>query len=287
MREWASMGVGHKFVDLGELVDYYHFPKVGVLTGIVPQRKEVGKRERRLDSMWRSKKRVQWLIEANNDGQAAWFFTATFSEAVTSYDAAVKAWEGFRRRLVTEFPTARYICVPEVQPVSKRWHFHAVIFGLGEREYLLKRYGYAYSIYSKMYPAFLRVFQKMWSSANGHVLNEEAGQFGDRTDIQEVRSVGAIAHYITKYLTKELGSAVPADRRCYFAGGLGLKRPKFIKYSNFNESLQNYRPDGDVIYKKEWEGKHVGPVIYKRFVKSPLDEFIFEQLAILEKQSLN
>jgi len=265
MRTFSSLGTGHKFVDLGSVVDYYYFPEAKPFEGEVPLRKEVGLRCKRMDSMFRAKKRVQWLIECNRTEGQEWFFTGTFSEEVKDFSDATAAWERFRRLLIKEFPNCRYVVVPELQPVSRRWHFHAVIFQIGSRGELLSRYAPQNRV-GGVLPGFVHWFQVNWARANGHVV-DSLGRGGDRIDIQEVRSVGALAHYLTKYLNKTLGNEVPSDRRCYFAGGRDLRRPVVRRYSNYEPSLVGYVPCGKVVYMKEFESRFVGKTIVKRFVK--------------------
>jgi len=264
--EWASPGTGHKFVDLGDHVEYYAFPQARYRTGLVPRRRDRSTRVRSPLSLSRSRRMVRWLAEANGALNDTWFFTGTFSEAVTDFSHAVAAWERFRRLIRKEFPDIRYVCVPEVQPVSKRWHFHAIFFGLGGRDVLRARYPLHF-VGGKPLPGYVQRLYVLWSSANGHLVASD-GSGGDRMDFQSAKSVQGLARYLTKYLTKELGDTVPSDRRCYFSGGRSLRRPVIRKFSNYEPDFVGYSPCGEVVYKSSWESEHVGRVNFYRFKKN-------------------
>jgi len=212
-----------KRVTAGSQVEVWEYHDGGLREGVVPERaEEKGDRVKREDAVWRAKRMVRWLVQANAERELSIFFTTTFSEDVRSYDDAVAAWSRFRRRLREEWPEASYVVVPELQ-LRGVWHFHAVLFGCPSLTELKTRYGRRTRRDGRSSWAWKWRLTVLWSLANGH--DAERGEV-DRAEAQVVRSPGALSRYVTKYLTKETGQAVPADARMYFAGGKGLHRPK-------------------------------------------------------------
>jgi len=177
---------------------------------------------RKADSSLRAKRMVRWLSAGNGEPGTAYFFTATFSDDVKDYDDALSRWKKFRRILRSHFEDVRYVAVPEVQPRSGRWHFHAVFCGLPVERQFIQAFGWHRTPSGKRFPAYKLFFRTMWSNANGH---DGSWEENDRIDIQVARSVGGVCGYLVKYLNKDVGGTVPAGRRNYYAGGPGLVRP--------------------------------------------------------------
>lgn len=189
--------------------------------------------ERRADSSLRAKRMVRWLSVANGTPKTSYFFTATFADNVLDYDNGMKIWKKFVRILTKEYPNMRYVAVPEVQPRSGRWHFHAIFCDLPKKSILKKKYGKMHNSFGKEVDAWQFHFTKVWSKANG-------GGKIHRANIQVARSLAGVCGYLSKYLTKEVGGTVPVGRRNYYAGGRSLRRPEI---SSYPQDIPKKNPD--------------------------------------------
>lgn len=99
----------------------------------------------------------------------------------------------------------RYIMVPE-QHKDGAWHFHGLMSGIPETEFEINQYGYL------DFPRYAKRF--------GHI---SLGKIRDRL---------AVAIYVTKYITKDLGVLKDKYTHLYYVSQ-GLKRAKVIaKYEN-------------------------------------------------------
>jgi len=202
---------------------------------------------RKACSSLRAKRMVRWLSAGNGEPGTAYFFTATFSDDVQDYDEALSRWKKFRRLLRAEFEDMRYVAVPEIQPRSGRWHFHAIFCGLPEAGRLRQVYGH-----------WQRHFTLLWSKANGH-----SGASGDcdRADIEVARSVAGVCGYLIKYLNKDVGGVVPAGRRNYFAGGPGLVRPLALEGAD-------HIPDGVPVFAAVGKDRKGFKTVFSRYVET-------------------
>lgn len=194
---------------------------------------------RRADSALRARRSVRWLSLANSDPKRTYFWTSTFADDVQDYDEAQVRWKRFVRLLTKEFPNVVYVAVPEVQPRSGRWHFHAVFCNLPSKREMKKLYGKMRNRDGKTVDAWMFHFTKLWSKANG-------GREVHRANIQIARSIGGICGYLSKYLTKDVGGTVPVGRRNYYAGGRSLCRPQI---SDDPALVPEGKPDYFVRYK--------------------------------------
>jgi len=152
--------------------------------------------ERRADSQIRAKRMMRWLSAANAEPGTAYFFTATFADDVKDYDEALERWKKFRRLLIAEFCEIRYIAVPEVQPRSGRWHFHAIFCEMPKLKEMKKKYGKMVAQNGKTVDAWMFHFTSLWSKANG-------GRKTHRANIQVAKSLGGVCGYLAKYLAQE------------------------------------------------------------------------------------
>jgi len=214
---------------------------------------------RKACSSLRAQRMVRWLSAGNGEPGTAYFFTATFSDDVKDYDDALSRWKKFRRLLRNTFEDVRYIAVPEIQPRSGRWHFHAVFCNLPTEEQFLDAYGWERSKKGKTYPGYKKFFQTMWSNANGHAGDDY--EF-DIIDIQVARSIGGVCGYLVKYLCKDVGGVVPAGRRNYFAGGKDLVRPLEL---NGREFIPETTPAFAVMSRDRFGNK----TAFSRYVELP------------------
>jgi len=222
-----------------EVVDYHdrHFADIGP-----PRKPRVyglsdSKRE---DNVRAARSRARLIALSNWAPERTYFFTTTFRDDVRELKDAVKAWEKFRRILVDKYPDVRYLVIPEVQPRSKKWHFHALLFNLPYEKDFIARFGWhefegRKENGKKNYvPAYKRHFKDLWSRACGH-----SGEIGDddRTDMQALRHAGGTVWYITKYITKNTADVIPVGSKFYYAGGRGLVRPKIEKHKSKHVGL--------------------------------------------------
>jgi len=223
--------------------------KAGVLTEIYltekfdRQSKSAGRSkvvpERRPDSALRARRMVRWLSVSNAQPKSSYFFTATFADDVKSYDDGLCRWKKFIRKLKKEYPQLVYIAVPEVQPRSGRWHFHAIFCNMPNVKSMKKTYGKMLNRDHKLVDAWQWHFTKVWSQANGN------GKI-HRSNIEVARSVAGVCRYLGKYLTKDVGGTVPIGRRNYYAGGRNLCYPEITDYP---EDIPKYPPEYQTSYK--------------------------------------
>jgi len=240
-----------KIVKLSQVLEVYDLAKLpvhAVRSGVF---RTLKKMTRRVDSGLRAKRMVRWLSLANGDVGQTYFFTATFADDVTGYDDALERWKKFRRIVLREFPELRYVAVPEVQPRSGRWHFHAVFVGLPGLDELRRRYGRRLSAGGRWVDAWQFAFTQLWSAANGSDRIHRAA-------IEPARSLAGVCSYLAKYLVKDVGGVVPAGRRNYYAGGKKLVRPKI-------EIHDDYAPSGEKVYQATYYDRLGNRVDFSRY----------------------
>ena len=141
----------------------------------------------------RSKQRFMDLIETNITGQC-YFWTYTFKQDIKDLSEANYQFNKFIKRLKYQLDKPiKYVAVPELQKKYDRnvWHYHVIFFDIGRVDW--SKMG---SIWGLGY-----VYVKRIEQNNGL----------------------AIAHYMSKYLTK--ASDVTHGKKKYFASR-NLDRPK-------------------------------------------------------------
>jgi len=217
---WALPPKRLKIVRAGATIDVYESHSYG----IEKSDKEIKRKnvERQENSVLRSRRMARWITRCNTGLGTTYFFTATFADDIKDYDEALLRWKKFRRILLSEFPEMSYIAVPEVQPRSKRWHFHSIFFNMPRPVDLIKKYGKRIAQDGRVVDAWLYFFTEMWTQANGGVRTS-------RADISRAKSVEACCRYLNKYVTKGIGGSVSVGRRNYYAGGKSLRRPVVTK----------------------------------------------------------
>jgi len=273
-KKWTVFGTARKMVKAGKTVEVWDYLDTGVKTGLTPPRRAKGHREREERSNWRSRRTIKWLVACNAELGSSYFFTATFADNVRDFSEATKVWEKFRRFLRKEFPEMSYVVVPELQKRGA-WHFHAVFFGMPSPYVMKALFGTMMNSRGIIVDAWMFHFTELWTKANkSEVIN--------RCSISAVKNVSALARYVTKYLTKETGNAIPSDRRCYFAGGKNLKRPTVIKYSCFMfgkygfpaEELMEQLPQCAPVFAASRKTLYAGRISFYRWDLSPPYEAI-------------
>jgi len=208
---------------------------------------------RKSESILRSKRMLRWISQANSERSRSYFFTATFAEDIHArkeydengnetaqsiettneqYNIALKRWQKFRRLLLKEYPYVRYIAVPEVQPRSGRWHFHALLVGLPRLSDMRTIYGTKENKQGEVSHAWQSHFTEMWTKANN-------GKETYRAEIQKAKSIGGVCGYLSKYISKSIGGVVPFGRRNYYAGGKNLKKPIITEHKEIPQIFKN------------------------------------------------
>lgn len=188
-------------------VQFLHSERM--LTVGVPKKK-VGKGSLKQDSDKKSISRtIQEAYDIAKCNYWDWFFTLTFDpEKVNShdYEACCHHMGNFckclRRRGV------KYIFVPELHK-SGAFHFHG--FGQGTLDCLVP----AINPYTG---------EEMFDSAGRQIYNCPVYTAGFST-VTAVGDSGAASNYLMKYLSKELGQAVPQSKKRYWCSR-GLERPE-------------------------------------------------------------
>jgi len=256
-------------VRAGDLVEVWDYIDTGVKTGIVPPRRAKGQRERSEAMLKRARQSIRYLVSCNSTVGNSYFFTATFADNVRDYGAAVVVWEKFKRILSREFPEMAYVVVPELQKRGA-WHFHAVFFNMPPVPVLIEKYGKMVNSRGMTVDRWQFFFTELWTRANGtEVIN--------RASISLCRHPQALSRYVSKYLTKETGTAVPADRKCYFSGGKNLKRPTIIKYNCFMFRQYGFPPDScmeplpekNPVFAISYRSEYCGRISFYRWDLSP------------------
>jgi len=196
---------------------------------------------RRADASLRAKRMVRWLSACNADPKSSYFFTATFADDVQDYDQALIIWKKFMRKMRKRYPEIRYIAVPEIQPRSGRWHFHALFVGLPVLSDMRRHFGTHVAVSGRVVDFWQLFFTRLWSECNH-------GTETHRCMIEPARSIGGVCSYLSKYLCKDVGGVVPANRKNYYAGGRNLKRP-------IEKIGEEFVPRTNSEYHTEWIGR--------------------------------
>ena len=162
-----------------------------------------------------------------------WFITLTFDpEQVDSFDysSVTEAMQKFTR--IMRDKGFRYLIVPELHE-SGRYHFHGLV--QGELPVSIAQNPYTGEI--------------MFDNKGRVVYNIPIYKFGFTT-ATKIDDYKKAATYLTKYLSKELGQAVPKGKKRYWASK-SLERPEIdhfeMSYSEFGTIALNAR------YLKQYE----------------------------------
>jgi len=185
----------------------------------IPKSKIRGKNDEKLyASLARSRARIREIAICNN---WEYFITMTIDGAKHSRNDL----SAFRKKLskwLNNYNTkmqsnVKYLLIPETHKDGINWHLHGLLMGLPEshlREFTL----------DEKLPHYMRKLLKQgrklydwsaYSTAFGWVSAEK------------IQSSEGVAHYITKYITKNLGSQIELNQHVYFCSK-GLKRAEVI-----------------------------------------------------------
>lgn len=148
-----------------------------------------------------------------------YFFTLTFNTSYDRFNLDVLK-SNFRYILSKKIKCGcKYLIVPE-QHKNGAWHFHG--FFTNEISGYITQNDYGFE----------------------HI--PELDKLGFH-NIQEIRSIEKCSNYVTKYISKNLGSGIKKFKHCYFAS-TGLQKPLLMKdiiYNNeyFNNKFFDFRND--------------------------------------------
>jgi hypothetical protein len=132
-----------KCVISGDHAETYEYRKAQ--TGAKPGKhggsREPKKREARMDNIFRAKRTVRRLINANVDRHSREknrdkFLTLTFAENMTDIQQANRHFHNFMKKLRYHHGAFEYVGVPQIQWQRykkygvKVWHYHVAVFGL-------------------------------------------------------------------------------------------------------------------------------------------------------------
>jgi hypothetical protein len=186
---------------------------------------------------------VQRLVDANfgfhfdQFGRAfiSKFLTLTFRDDIRTPEQANPYFTLFMKRLNyrlfgSKISLIKYLVIIEFMPISKRLHYHAILFNLPYID------------------NFQNVFEEVWD--HGFIW------------IEKVPDVG-IGHYISKYMTKADDERL-RERKSYFCSR-GLIMPLLIRDENVLWKVMRILPDDARKYANAYETEHTGLTQYRRY----------------------
>lgn len=198
----------------------------------------------------RAKKRIKRLVYANfGNWIDPWgrpyiskFLTLTFRDKAFDIKEANKRFTLFIKRLnyaifKTKFSIIQYIAIIEIQPESKKIHYHVVLFNLP----FIDRY--------------YDLFADVWR--NGYIF------------IEKIKESRRVAHYITKYITKEDDERLRGEKS--FFCSRGLKKPIVLNNHEMAQQALNLihqKPEFQI----QFENEHTGKTLYRAFNISNQEE---------------
>ena len=159
----------------------------------------ITKEKKRVDSVKRSRDKIFDLVMCND---WSYFFTGTLGDTpfdATSAKAALKPLQNWLSNAVSRFGL-KYILVAELQPVSKRIHFHGFINdALEMTDSGTKLYRHC--------PKPIKdttALKRGYSLSDGNIVyNVPLWKFGFTTAIKTYNGSQSCAQYIMKYVTKD------------------------------------------------------------------------------------
>ena len=119
----------------------YHQARTGAKPGKHTGTREPKKREVRMDNVFRAKREVRRLINANvgchsREKNTDKFLTLTFAENITDIQEANRHFHHFMKKLRYHYGAFQYLGTPQIQWGRyekygvKVWHYHVAVFGL-------------------------------------------------------------------------------------------------------------------------------------------------------------
>lgn len=197
---------------------------------------EVG---RRSDNARRASMAFRRLVSANlgRGSTPPILATLTYRSNFTDLSAAYKHYSAFaqslRRKFGHEF---KYLCVPEFQKRGAV-HFHAFFWGLPEELFLLERKN--------------RTLAQIWS--HGFV------------DLKRTDGAGALAGYLTKYLTKAYEDPRLKNQKAYVASRNIIRPEVFAGNFNADSILFELGVTSEPEYTNEYNTKWFGRATFRKY----------------------
>lgn len=187
------------------------------------------------ENISRAKRNIKELAFCNN---WQWFFTGTLDK--NKYDRENlelfhKDFTRFLRNFVSNNHLNNkidFLVIPELHSDGKSWHLHGFLNNLPV-EYLIK-----FEIGMQMSK---HILQKVNNGDLVYKWKSYEDKFGFN-DIEPIRNHEAVSNYITKYISKELGSCVTELGAHLYYHSRGLKKAELIKKGrmdwNFTSTIQ-------------------------------------------------
>ena len=161
------------------------------------------------NSISRSKSRVYEIAYCN---EWDWFFTGTLSPKLVNYrydlDLFIKDLGKFINNYNSRNPDykVKYLLIPE-QHDDGAWHIHGLISGINPKDIFINENGY----YS----------WKQYHNKFGYM------------SFSRIKSLTRVSGYITKYISKFLGTEIQYNKHCYYCSK-GLKRADVLFTGHFD-----------------------------------------------------
>lgn len=186
---------------------------------------QINELTKKYKSLKRAKKKITEIIMANISS-SSYFHTYTFDKNITDVYQANKVWSQFIRRLKNVYNVNfAYICIPERQPISKRIHYHVIIFnGFNMKQSELR---------------------KIWN--NGFIKIKK---------IRDISNPKKLANYFVNYMTKEEQNDEITGKKYFTSTNIKRKTSVFVEdyetIEQFFEDIDGATEDS----KREWYTKY-------------------------------
>lgn len=198
-----------QFLHMPGIFDTVHSKKKKKITGEHAERGKKGN----------LKTTIQEIYDIAKSNKFDWFFTLTFNpDVVNSFDYGEVCKYMARFTDVLRKRGCLYVFVPELHK-SGRYHFHGLVIGDVPMSEAIDPY----------------TGQKMLDNQGRIIYNVDIYKYGFSTATKIFDSDKA-ASYLTKYLSKELGAAVPKGKKRYWASK-SLARPEKEYYKMTDEDF--------------------------------------------------
>ncbi len=223
----------------------YHQARTGVKPGKNKGKgiTELKKKEVRMDNVYRAKREVRRLINANvarhpRENYRDKFMSLTFAENVTDIQQANRYFHNFIKKLRYRFGTFEYVGVPQIQWERyekygvKVWHYHLAVFGL------------------PFIPQ--KELVEMW----GH----------GTVSIEAMEHYDNPGSYMARYMGKDFAEEELRGHRRYFTSQ-GLSRPEETRWESVGEIFKrlDIREECKTFEITYINNPHVGAVTYRHY----------------------
>jgi hypothetical protein len=197
-----------KIITYGNTIELYTFSETQFLPdeSLRTSYEKNNSNKRRLDSIYRTRREVLRIIQANTDYYPTHpvFITLTFADNIKNIKQANYEFKKFIQRLNYKYKIqSKYIAVIEFQKRGAV-HYHVVFFNLP-------------------YITSLTKFEKQtWG--NGF------------TKVESPRNINDVTKYVGKYMSKELLDKRLVGQKAYFTSR-GIQRPQIIYNESYIDNL--------------------------------------------------